>query len=71
MNYFYEQSKFSEFKSDTTYHQLLSKTDDEFVEWARLLRKEVTDAWDGAGQPPVKGKTEESKIRLMTNHWVY
>jgi|TARA_R110000803_G_C11966149_1_gene319248 hypothetical protein len=63
MNYFYEQSKFSEFKSDTTYHQLLSKTDDEFVEWARLLRKEVTDAWDGAGQPPVKGKTEESIIK--------
>ena len=63
MNYFYEQSKFSEYKSNTTYHQLLEKTDDEFADWARLLRKEVTDAWDGVGQPPVKGKTEEGIIR--------
>ena len=31
--YFYEQSKFSEFKSNTTYHQLLEKTDDEFTIW--------------------------------------
>ena len=41
--YFYEKSRFSEFKSNTTYHQLLEMTDDEFVKWARLLRKEVTE----------------------------
>ena len=29
--HFYERSKFSEFKSNTTYHQLLEMTDDEFV----------------------------------------
>ena len=69
--YFYEQSKFSEFKSNTTYHQLLSKTDDEFVDWARLIRKEIVDAWDGEGQPPVKGKTEENIIKhfgKLKNH---
>ena len=38
--YFYERSKFSEFKSNTTYHELLSKTDEQFVEcvfngWAK------------------------------------
>ncbi len=42
--HFYERSKFSEFNSNTTYHQLLEMTDDEFVVWARLLRKEVTEA---------------------------
>jgi hypothetical protein len=31
--HFYERSKFSEFKSNTTYHQLLEMTDDEFVVW--------------------------------------
>ena len=60
--YFYEQSKFSEYKSNTTYHQLLEKTDDEFNDWARLIRKEIVDAWDIDGQPPVKGKTEEQII---------
>ena len=59
--YFYEQSKFSEFKSNTTYHQLLEKTDDEFNDWARLIRKEIVDAWDIDGQPPVKGKDEAQK----------
>jgi hypothetical protein len=51
--HFYERSKFSEFKSNTTYHQLLSMTDDEFTDWARLLRKEVTEQWDTTGTPPV------------------
>jgi len=56
--YFYERSKFSEFKSNTTYHQLLSMTDDEFTDWARLLRKEVTEQWDTTGTPPVIGRDE-------------
>jgi hypothetical protein len=60
--YFYEQSKFSEYKSNTTYHQLLEKTDDEFNDWARLIRKEIVDAWDIDGQPPVKGKDEAGII---------
>ena len=62
MNYFYERSKFSEFKSNTTYHQLLSMTDDEFGDWARLLRKEVTEQWDERGTPPVIGRDEEGII---------
>jgi hypothetical protein len=60
--YFYERSKFSEFKSNTTYHQLLSMTDGEFVEWAKLLRKEVTEQWDDRGTPPVIGRDEQGII---------
>ena len=62
MKYFYERSKFSEFKSNTTYHQLLEMTDDEFVSWARLLRKEVTEQWDERGTPPVIGRDEDGII---------
>ena len=62
MKYFYERSKFSEFKSNTTYHRLLEMTDDEFVSWAKLLRKEVTEQWDISGTPPVIGKDEEDII---------
>tara|TARA_B100000674_G_scaffold62422_1_gene43291 strand:- start:1945 stop:3573 length:1629 start_codon:yes stop_codon:yes gene_type:complete len=61
--YFYERSKFSEFKSNTTYHKLLSKTDEQFVEWARLLRKEVTEQWDDRGTPPVIGKNEKGIVK--------
>lgn len=61
-NYFYERSRFSEFKSNTTYHQLLQKTDDEFVIWAKLLRKEVTTQWDVYGTPPVIGRNEDGII---------
>ena len=61
--YFYERSKFSEFKSNTTYHELLSKTDEQFVEWARLLRKEVTEQWDERGTPPVIGKNKEGIVK--------
>jgi hypothetical protein len=77
MNYFYERSKFSEFKSNTTYHQLLSVTDDEFGDWARLLRKEVTEQWDERGTPPVIGRDEDGIIekfkKLKSNpadYWV-
>ena len=60
--HFYERSKFSEFKSNKTYHQLLSMTDDEFTDWARLLRKEVTEQWDTTGTPPVIGRDESGII---------
>ena len=63
MKYFYERSKFSEFKSNTNYHQLLQMTDDEFVSWAKLLRKEVTEQWDKRGTPPVIGKDEKGIIK--------
>ena len=61
--YFYEKNRFSEFQSNTTYHQLLQMTDDEFVKWARLLRKEVTEQWDERGTPPVIGKNEQGIIK--------
>ena len=60
--HFYERSKFSEFKSNKTYHQLLSMTDDEFTDWARLLRKEVTEQWDTTGTPPVIGRDESGIV---------
>jgi hypothetical protein len=74
--HFYERSKFSEFKSNTTYHQLLEKTDDEFVVWARLLRKEVTTQWDDRGTPPVIGANEDGIVKKFkklksnpANYW--
>ena len=60
--YFYERSKFSEFQSNTTYHHLLEMSDGEFVEWAKLLRKEVTEQWDNSGTPPVIGRDEQGII---------
>lgn len=60
--YFYERSKFSEFQSNTTYHRLLKMTDAEFVEWAKLLRTEVTEQWDKNGTPPVIGKNKNDII---------
>ena len=60
--WFYERSRFSEFKSNTTYHKLLQMSADEFTEWARLLRKEVTEQWDVHGTPPVIGKNEDGLI---------
>lgn len=61
--YFYERSRFAEFKSNTTYHQLLQMTDGEFVIWAKLLRKEVTHQWDVYGTPPVIGRTKDGIIK--------
>lgn len=71
MNYFYERSKFHTFESNRTYHQLLQMTDDEFCQWARLLRHEVTKQWDLDGTPPVIGKDKsdiiESFKKLKSN----
>jgi len=61
--WFYERSRFSEFKSNTTYHKLLQMSTDEFTEWARLLRSEVTEQWDVYGTPPVIGKDEDGLIK--------
>ena len=60
--WFYERSRFSEFKSNTTYHKLLQMSADEFTKWARLLRSEVTEQWDVHGTPPVIGKDEDGLI---------
>jgi hypothetical protein len=37
-------------------------TDDEFTDWARTLRKEVTEQWDVFGTPPVIGRNEDGII---------
>lgn len=63
--YFYERSRYLEFKSNMTYHQLLKLNDDEFVDWAKLLRKEVTDSWDNYGTPAVIGKNEDDIIKSL------
>ncbi len=62
MNHFYERSQFSKFQSNTTYHQLLQMTDGEFTDWARTLRKEVTEQWDVFGTPPVIGRNKDGII---------
>ena len=61
--WFYERSKFSEFKSNITYHKLLEMSVEDFNEWARLLRQEVTTQWDEHGTPPVIGKDEDGIIK--------
>jgi len=60
--YFYERSKFDEFESNRLYHEVLSLNDEEFEDWARLLRKEVTEQWDGEGIPPVIGRDYDEII---------
>jgi len=62
VKYFYERSKFSEFQSNTTYHHLLEMSDGEFMEWAKLLRNEVTSQWDNSGTPPVIGRDNQGII---------
>ena len=64
--WFYERSRFSEFESNTTYHELLSMSDEEFTKWARLLRKEVTTQWDEYGTPPVIGRDEDGIIKSFS-----
>ena len=64
--WFCERSRFSEFKSNTTYHKLLQMNADEFTQWARLLRQEVTTQWDEYGTPPVIGKDEAGIIKSFS-----
>ena len=60
-NYFYEKSKFKEFVSNISYHQLLKMSDDDFDKWAKSLRNEVASQWDTTDTPPVIGKDKEGK----------
>jgi len=62
-DHFYERTKFSEFKSNSTYHQLLQLTDDEFDVWAKLLRKEIVGQWDLYDMPPVIGKNVDGIVK--------
>jgi hypothetical protein len=52
-------------------------TDDEFVVWARLLRKEVTEQWDKRGTPPVIGRDKDGIVEKFkklkpnpSNYWI-
>lgn len=62
-NHFYSKSRFSEWASNTTYHQILQMSDGEFLDWAKTLRKEVTEQWDTFGTPPVIGRNEDGIIK--------
>lgn len=57
MKYFYEKTDYTKFKSNIFYDDLLIMDDREFVDWIKLLRKEVVDNWN-KGMPPVVGKNE-------------
>ena len=74
--YFYERSKFSEFKSNTTYHQLLEMTDDEFVscQWAQLFVKKLLNNGMKRNSPVIK-KNEKGiinnfkKLKSNPKYW--
>jgi len=65
MNYFHERSKFEELESNIEYYQLLKMSDDEFTNWARLLRKEITHQWDVNSTPPVIGRDRNDIITSL------
>ena len=62
MNYYYQRNKFVDFKSNILFHELLDTSDSEFEDWAKTLRKEVTEQWDEFGNPPVIGKNHNQII---------
>jgi len=62
MKHYYERNNFVDFKSNILFHELLEKNDSEFEEWAKILRKEVTQQWDTYGNPPVIGKDYDGII---------
>ncbi len=63
--YFYERGNFTNFKSNITYHRLLSMTDAEFVVWVKNLRHEMVTQWDTNGNPPVVGRDEANIIKAL------
>ena len=62
MNYYYQRNKFVNFKSNILFHELLDTSESEFEDWAKTLRKEVTEQWDEFGNPPVIGKNHDKII---------
>ena len=62
MNYYYQRNKFVDFKSNILFHELLDTSESEFEDWAKTLRKEVTEQWDEFGNPPVIGKNHDKII---------
>lgn len=54
--YFYEKSNILNFKSNITFHELLSYDDKKLNEWIELLCSEVLEQWDQEGIPPTIGK---------------
>ena len=62
MNYYYQRNKFVDFKSNILFHELLDTSDSEFEDWAKTLRKEVTEQWNEFGNPPVIGKNHNQII---------
>lgn len=61
-NYFFERSNILDFKSNITFHELLSYTKEQLDNWIELLCSEVLDQWDNDGIPPMIGK-DVSDIR--------
>ena len=44
---------------------MLDTSDSEFEDWAKTLRKEVTEQWDEFGNPPVIGKNYDKIIDTL------
>ena len=60
--HYYQRNKFVDFKSNILFHELLDTSESEFEDWAKTLRKEVTEQWDEFGNPPVIGKNHDKII---------
>ena len=63
--HYYQRNKFVDFKSNILFHELLDTSDSEFEDWAKTLRKEVTEQWDEFGNPPVIGKNHDKIISSL------
>ena len=63
--HYYQRNKFVDFKSNILFHELLDTSDSEFEDWAKTLRKEVTEQWDEFGNPPVIGKNHDKIITSL------
>lgn len=61
-NYYFERSNISNFKSNITFHELLSYDNIRLNDWIELLCSEVLNQWDNDGIPPMIGK-DLSNIR--------
>ena len=73
--HYYQRNKFVDFKSNILFHELLDTSDSEFEDWAKTLRKEVTEQWDEFGNPPVIGKNHDKIItslgKLKSNDFIF
>jgi len=68
----YTKTDYSQFKSNITFHEILSFTESEFLDWCHLFQKEILNNWS-LGMPPSIGKSEsdiKEDFRKLTDYEV-